>query len=46
MLGKVLRSPKLLSKNNYLLLPDEECENAAKTELMIPGDFYQINNNN
>ena len=46
MLGKVLRSPKLLSKNNYLLLPDEECENAAKTELMIPDDFYQINNNN
>ena len=39
-------SPKLLSTNDYLLFPDEECENAAKTELMTPDDFYQINNNN
>ena len=46
MSGKVLTSPKLLSTNNYLLFPDEECENAAKTELMTPDDFYQINNNN
>ena len=46
MLGKVLTSPKLLSTNDYLLFPDEECENAAKTELMTPDDFYQINNNN
>ena len=43
---KVLTSPKLLSTNDYLLFPDEECENAAKTELMTPDDFYQINNNN
>ena len=40
MLGKVVTSSKLL------LFPDEECENAAKTELMTPDDFYQINNNN
>ena len=46
MLGKVLTSPKLLSTNNYLLFPDEECENAAKTELMTPDNFYQISNNN
>ena len=46
MLGKVLTSPKLLSTNDYLLFPDEECENAAKTELMTPDNFYQINNNN
>ena len=46
MLGKLLTSPKLLSTNDYLLFPDEECENAAKTELMTPDDFYQINNNN
>ena len=46
MLGKVLTSPKLLPTNDYLLFPDEECENAAKTELMTPDDFYQINNNN
>ena len=46
MLGKVLTSPKLLSTNDYLLFPDEECENAAKTELMTSDDFYQINNNN
>ena len=46
MLDKVLTSPKLLSTNDYLLFPDEECENAAKTELMTPDDFYQINNNN
>ena len=46
MLGKVLTSPKLLSTNDYLLFPDEECENAAKTELMKPDNFYQINNNN
>ena len=39
-------SPKLLSTNDYLLFPYEECQNAAKTELMTPGDFYQINNNN
>ena len=46
MLGKVLTPPKLLSRNDYLLFPDEECENVAKTELMTPEDFYQINNNN
>ena len=46
MLGKVLTSPKLLSTTNYLLFPDEECENAAKTELMTPENFYQINKNN
>ena len=40
MLGKVLTSPKLLSTNNYLLFPDEESENAAKTELMTPDYFY------
>ena len=45
MLGKVLTSPKLLSTNDYLLFPDEECENATKIELMTPDDFYQINNN-
>ena len=45
MLGKV-NSQKLLSRNDYLLFPDEECENAATTELMTPDDFYQINNNN
>ena len=44
-LGKVLTSPKLLSTNDYLLFPHEECENAAKTELMTPDDYYQINNN-
>ena len=42
MLGKVLTSPKLLSTNIYLLFPDEECENVAKTELMRRDDFYQI----
>ena len=46
MLGKVLISPKLLSTNDYLLFPDEEYEDGAKTELMAPDDFYQINNNN
>ena len=46
MLGKVLTSPILLSRNDYLLFPDEECENAAKTELTTPKDFYQINNYN
>ena len=46
MLGKVLTSPKLWSANDYLLFPEEECKNAAKTELMTPDDFYQINNNN
>ena len=46
MLGKVLTSPKLLSTNDYLLFPDEECENAAKTELTTPDNFYLINNNN
>ena len=40
MSGKVLTSPKLLSTNNYLLFPDEESENAAKTELMTPDYFY------
>ena len=45
MLGKV-NSRKLLSTNDYLLFPDEECEIAATTELMTPDDFYQINNNN
>ena len=45
MLGKVLISAKLLSTNNYLLSPDEECENAAKIELLTPDDFYQMNNN-
>ena len=39
MLGRVLTSPKLLSTNDYLLFPDEECENAAKTELITPDDF-------
>ena len=33
MLGKVLTSPKLLSANDYLHFPDEECENTAKSEL-------------
>ena len=46
MLGKVPTSPKLLSTNDYLLFPDEECENAAKTELMTLDNFYQISNNN
>ena len=45
MLCKVLTSPKLLS-NNYLHFPDEECKNAAKSELMAPNDLYQINSNN
>ena len=45
MLGKVQTSPKLLSTNNYLLFPDEECENAAKTKLMTPEDFFQIKDN-
>ena len=46
MLGKLLTCPKLLSTNDYLLFPDEECENAAKTGSTTPDDFYQINNNN
>ena len=46
MLGKVLTSPKPLSTNEYILYPDEECENAAKTESMTPDDFYEIINNN
>ena len=46
MLGKVLTSPKLLLTNDNLLFPDEECENAAKTEVMTPDDFYQVINNN
>ena len=46
MLGKLLTSPKVLSTNNYILSPDEEGENASKTELMTPGGFYQINSNN
>ena len=46
MLGKALTSPKLLSTNDYLLFPDEECENAAKAELMTPDNICQINNNN
>ena len=46
MLSKVLTSPNFLSTNDYLLFPDRECENAAKTELMKLDDFYQINNNN
>ena len=44
ILHKVLAYPKLLPTNDYLLFPDEECENAVKTELMTPDDFYQINN--
>ena len=46
MLCKVPTSPKLLSTNNYLHFPDEECENAAKTELMAPNDLYRIKSNN
>ena len=46
MLGKVLTSSKLLSTNDYLLFPDEEYENAAKTQLITSDDLYQINNNN
>ena len=46
MLDKVLTSPKLLLTNDHLLFPDEECENAAKTEVMTPDDFYQVINNN
>ena len=46
MLGKVKASPRLSSKNYYLLLPDEECEHLAKTELLTPDDFCQTNNNN
>ena len=46
MLDKVLTSPKFLSTNDCLFFPDEKCENTAKTELMTPDDFYQINNNN
>ena len=46
MLGRVVTSPKLLLTNDCLLFPDEECENASKTELVTPDDFYQINNKN
>ena len=46
MLGEVLTSPKSLSTKDYLLFLDEECKNAAKTELMTPDGFYQIDNNN
>ena len=46
MLGKALTSPNLLSTKDYLIFPDEDCENVAKIELMTPGNFYQINNNN
>ena len=47
MLDKVLTSPRHLSTNDYLLFPGEECENAAKTELVTtPDDFYQISNHN
>ena len=46
MLGKVLTFPKLLSTNDYLLFPDEECENAAKAKLMTPDNICQISNNN
>ena len=46
MLGKVKTSPRLSSTSNYLLFPDEECENLAKTELLTPDDFCQANNNN
>ena len=42
ILGKVLTSPKLSSTNDYLLFPDEELKNVAKTELMRLDDFYQI----
>ena len=45
MVRKVLKFPKLLSTNDYLLFPVKESENVAKTELMTPDDFYQINNN-
>ena len=40
VLGKVLTSPKLLSTNDYLLFPEEECENKAKIELMTADNFY------
>ena len=43
---KVPTSPKLLSTNDHLLFPDEECENESKTKLITPGNFYQISNNN
>ena len=46
MLGKIKTSPRLSSTSNYLLFPDEECENLAKTELLTPDDFCQTNNNN
>ena len=46
MLRKALTSPKLLSTNDNLLCLDKECENAAKTKLMTPDNFYQINDNN
>ena len=42
-LGKVLTSPKLLSTKNYLLFSRWTMENVAKTELMTPDNFYQIN---
>ena len=46
MLGKVKISPRLSSTNDYLLFPDEECKNLAKTELLTPDDFCQTNSNN
>ena len=46
MLDKVLTSSRHLSTKDYLLFPDEECENEAKTELVTPDDFYQISNHN
>ena len=46
MLDKVLTSSRHLSTNDYLLFPDEECENEAKTELVTTDDFYQISNHN
>ena len=46
MLGKIKTSLRLSSTSNYLLFPDEECENLAKTELLTPDDFCQTNNNN
>ena len=44
--GKTIQFPMFLPTNDYLLFSEVEFKNVAKTKLMMPDDFYQINNHN
>ena len=44
MLGKLPTSPKLMVSNNQLLFPDNDLENALKSQCLIPNNFYEMQN--